>query len=312
LRRLQRRLLHLVVVLFVVTFVTFTLVNLLPGDVSLAILGNGATPEGVARVRVELGLNDPLWLRYVHWLAQTVHGDFGRSYISGEPVVDALVRSVPVSVELMALSLILSISLAIPTGLVAAYRAGRPVDRALGAVASLLLAVPPFILGLALMFLLALALGWFPAVGYVPVSEGVLPNLRTLAIPAVTLALFEWPGYMLILRSDAIEVLQQDYVLLAKAKGLRDRRILFRHVLKPSSFTLLTVIGLSIAGLISGALIIENIFALPGVGRLIVGAINSRDFMVVQGAVTVVAVGYVLVNFAVDTLYAVLDPRVSR
>jgi peptide/nickel transport system permease protein len=212
----------------------------------------------------------------------------------------------------MALSLILSICLAIPTGLTAAYRAGRPVDRALGAVASLLLAVPPFILGLALMFLFALALGWFPAVGYVPVSEGVLPNLRTLAIPAVTLALVEWPGFMLILRSDAIEVLQQDYVLLAKAKGLRDRRILFRHVLKPSSFTLLTVIGLSIAGLIGGALIIENIFALPGVGRLIVNAISSRDFMVVQGAVTVVAVGYVLVNFAVDTLYAVLDPRVSR
>jgi len=312
LRRLQRRLLHLVVVLFVVTFVTFTLVNLLPGDVSLTILGNGATPEGVARVRLELGLNDPLWLRYLHWLVQTVHGDFGRSYISGEPVADALVRSVPVSVELMALSLLLSICLAVPTGLVAAYRAGRPVDRALGAVASLLLAVPPFILGLALMFLFALALGWFPAVGYVPVSEGVLPNLRTLAIPAVTLALFEWPGFMLILRSDAIEVLQQDYVLLAKAKGLRDRHILFRHVLKPSSFTLLTVIGLSIAGLIGGALIIENIFALPGVGRLIVGAINSRDFMVVQGAVTVVAVGYVLVNFAVDTLYAVLDPRVSR
>lgn len=311
-RRLPRSLLHLIVVLFIVTFVTFTLVNLLPGDVSLAILGNGATPEGVARVRVELGLNDPLLVRYVHWLAQTMHGDFGHSYISGEPVADALVRSVPVSVELMALSLLLSICLAIPTGLAAAYRAGRPVDRALGAVASLLLAVPSFIHGLALMFLLALALGWFPAVGYVPVSEGVLANLRTLTIPAVTLALVEWPGFMLILRSDAIEVLQQDYVLLAKAKGLRDRRILFRHVLKPSSFTLLTVIGLSIATLIGGALIIENIFALPGVGRLIVGAINSRDFMVVQGAVTVVAVGYVLVNFAVDTLYAVLDPRVSR
>jgi peptide/nickel transport system permease protein len=312
LRRLQRRLLHLVVVLFVVTFVTFTLVNLLPGDVSLAILGNGATPEGVARVRMELGLNDPLWLRYLHWLVQTVHGDFGRSYISGEPVVDALVRSVPVSVELVALSLLLSICLAIPAGLAAAYRAGRPVDRALGAIASVLLAVPNFILGLALMFLFALGLGWLPAVGYVPVSEGVLPNLRTLAIPAATLALVEWPVFMLILRSDAIEVLQQDYVLLARAKGLRDSRILFRHVLKLSSFTLLTVIGLTIAGLVAGALIIENIFALPGVGRLIFNAISSRDFMVVQGAVTVVAVGYVLVNFAVDTLYAVLDPRVSR
>ena len=311
-QRLQHKFLHLVVVLLVVTFVTFTLVNLLPGDVALAILGNGATPEGVARVRVELGLNDPFWLRYVRWLIQIAHGDFGRSYISRESVTEALVRSVPVSVELMALSLVLSVSLAIPTGLIAAYRAGRPVDRFLGLVASVLLAVPSFILSLVMMFLFALGLGWFPAVGYVPLSEGVLANLRTLAIPVATLALVEWPGFMLILRSDAIEVLQQDYILLAKAKGLRDRRILFRHVLKLSSFTLLTVIGWTVATLIAGALVIENIFALPGVGRLIVSAISSRDFMVVQGAVTIVAVGYVLVNFAVDMLYTMLDPRILR
>jgi peptide/nickel transport system permease protein len=312
LQRLQHKFLHLIVVLLVVTFVTFTLVNLLPGDLALAILGNGATPEGVARVREELGLNDPLWLRYVRWLTQIAHGDFGRSYISGEPVTEALVRSLPVSVELMALSLVLSVSLAIPTGLVAAYRAGRPVDRVLGLVASVLLAVPSFILGLVMMYLFALGLGWFPAVGYVPLSEDALANLRTLAIPAATLALVEWPGFMLILRSDAIEVLQQDYVLLAKAKGLRDGRILFRHVLKLSSFTLLTVIGLTVAALIGGALVIENIFALPGVGRLIVSAISSRDFMVVQGAVTIVAVGFVLINFAVDMLYVMLDPRVTR
>ena len=311
-QRLQHKFLHLVVVLLVVTFVTFTLVNLLPGDLALAILGNGATPEGVARVRVELGLNDPLWLRYVRWLTQIAHGDFGRSYISGEPVTEALVRSLPVSVELMALSLVLSVSLAIPTGLVAAYRAGRPVDRVLGLVASVLLAVPSFILGLVMMFLFALGLGWFPAVGYVPLSEGVLANLRTFAIPVATLALVEWPGFMLILRSDAIEVLQQDYILLAKAKGLRDGRILSRHVLKLSSFTLLTVIGLTVAALIGGALVIENIFALPGVGRLIVSAISSRDFMVVQGAVTIVAVGFVLINFAVDMLYVMLDPRVTQ
>jgi peptide/nickel transport system permease protein len=212
----------------------------------------------------------------------------------------------------MALSLLFSVSLAAPAGLVAAHRPGHPVDKALGAIASVLLAVPSFILGLALMFLFALGLGWFPAVGYVPLSEDVLGNLRTFAIPAATLTLVEWPGFMLILRSDAIEVLQQDYVLTARARGLRDRSILFRHVLKLSSFTLLTVVGLTLAAQIGGALIIESIFALPGVGRLIVGAINSRDFMVVQGAVTVIAVGFVLTNFAVDTLYALLDPRVSR
>jgi peptide/nickel transport system permease protein len=310
--RLQNKLLHLVVVLLVVTFVTFALVNVLPGDLALAILGNGATPDGVARVRVELGLDDPLWLRYVRWLTQIARGDFGRSYVSGELVTGALARSLPVSIELMALSLMLSVSLAIPTGLIAAYRAGRSVDRFLGLVATILLAVPNFILGLVMMFLFALGLGWFPAVGYVPLSEGVLANLRTFAIPVATLALVEWPGFMLILRSDAIEVLQQDYILLAKAKGLRDSRILFRHVLKLSSFALLTVIGLTVAGLIGGAFIVENIFALPGVGRLIFSAISSRDFMVVQGAVTMVAVGFVLVNFAVDMLYAMLDPRIAR
>ena len=310
--RLQNKLLHLVVVLLVVTFVTFALVNVLPGDLALAILGNGATPDGVARVRVELGLDDPLWLRYVRWLTQIARGDFGRSYVSGEFVTGALARSLPVSIELMALSLMLSVSLAIPTGLIAAYRAGRSVDRFLGLVATILLAVPNFILGLVMMFLFALGLGWFPAVGYVPLSEGVLANLRTFAIPVATLALVEWPGFMLILRSDAIEVLQQDYILLAKAKGLRDSRILFRHVLKLSSFALLTVIGLTVAGLIGGAFIVENIFALPGVGRLIFSAISSRDFMVVQGAVTMVAVGFVLVNFAVDMLYAMLDPRIAR
>jgi peptide/nickel transport system permease protein len=312
LRHLRRKLVHLAVVLFIVTFVTFALVNLLPGDLSLAILGTGATPEGVARVHAELGLDAPLLLRYLHWLGKTVCGDFGQSYISGEPVADALMRSVPVSVELMLLSLMLSVSFAVPAGLFAAYRAGRPLDRALAAVASILLAIPSFILGLALMFLFALALGWLPAVGYVPLSEDVLGNLRTFAIPAVTLALVEWPGFMLILRSDAIEVLQQDYVLMAKAKGLRDRHILFRHVLKLSSFTLLTVIGWTVASLIGGAFVIENIFALPGVGRLIVGAISSRDFMLVQGAATVIAVGFVLINFTIDVLYAVLDPRVAR
>jgi peptide/nickel transport system permease protein len=261
---------------------------------------------------VEFGLDDPLILRYLRWLGHAARGDFGRSYATGEPVTAAMVRTLPVSLELMALSLMLSLSLAIPAGLLAAYHAGRPIDRALTAVSSLLLAAPPFMLGLVLMFFFALTLKWLPAVGYVPMSEGVVGNLRSFAIPTLTLALVEWPGFMRILRSDAIDALQQDYVLMAKAKGLRDSHILFRHVLKPSSFTLITIAGLTIAGLIAGALVIETIFALPGVGRLLVRSITNRDFMMVQGAVTVVAVGFVLVNFAVDMLYAVLDPRVSR
>ena len=216
------------------------------------------------------------------------------------------------SIELMALSLLLSLSLAVPAGLLAAYRAGQSIDKLLSALAALLLSAPSFMLGLVLMFFLALTLKWLPAVGYVPLSEGILGNLRSFAIPVLTLALVEWPVFMRILRSDAIVTLQQDYVLLAKAKGLRNVHILFRHVLKPSSFTLITVAGLTIATLIGGALVVETIFALPGVGRLLIGSINSRDFMMVQGAVALIAVGFVLVNFAIDTLYSVLDPRVAR
>jgi peptide/nickel transport system permease protein len=307
-----RRLVHLIAVLVAVTFATFALLNLLPGDLSLAVLGNDVTPEGVARVRAEFRLDDPLLWRYLRWLGQIAHGDFGRSYITGEPVISALARTIPVSLELMALSLALSLSLAVPAGLFAAYRAGKPIDRVLTAASSLLLSTPIFMLGLMLMYLFALTLKWLPAVGYVPLLQGIVGNLRSFALPTLTLALVEWPGFMRILRSDAIAVLQQDYVLMAKAKGLRDGRILFRHVLKPSSFTLITVAGLTVAGLIAGALVVENIFALPGVGRLLVGAITNRDFMMVQGAVTVIAVGFVLVNFTVDMLYSFLDPRVSR
>ena len=165
------------------------------------------------------------------------------------------------SIELMALSLLLSLSLAVPAGLLAAYRAGQSIDKLLSALAALLLSAPSFMLGLVLMFFLALTLKWLPAVGYVPLSEGILGNLRSFAIPVLTLALVEWPVFMRILRSDAIVTLQQDYVLLAKAKGLRNAHILFRHVLKPSSFTLITVAGLTIGTLIGGALVVETICA---------------------------------------------------
>jgi peptide/nickel transport system permease protein len=311
-RIVRRKLLQLIPILLIVTFVTFALLNLLPGDVTLELLGSDATPSAIARVRAELRLDDPLVVRYLRWLGQALQGDLGRSFITGEPVMAALARSLPVSIELMALSLLLSLSLAVPAGLLAAYRAGQSIDKLLSALAALLLSAPSFMLGLVLMFFLALTLKWLPAVGYVPLSEGILGNLRSFAIPVLTLALVEWPVFMRILRSDAIVTLQQDYVLLAKAKGLRNVHILFLHVLKPSSFTLITVAGLTIATLIGGALVVETIFALPGVGRLLIGSINSRDFMMVQGAVALIAVGFVLVNFAIDTLYSALDPRVAR
>jgi len=311
-RYLRRKLLHLVPTLLIVTFVVFALLNLLPGDVSLQLLGNDASPEAIARIRLELQLDDALPVRYGRWAVRAVTGDLGRSHITGEPVVAALMRCLPVSLELMALSLLMSLSLAVPAGLLAAYRAGEAIDTALSALAALLLSAPSFMLGLVLMFVFALTLQWLPTVGYVSLSDSIGGNLRTFAIPSVTLALVEWPGFMRILRSDAIATLQQDYVLFAKAKGLRSVVILLRHVLKPSCFTLITVAGLTVAALIGGALVTETIFALPGVGRLLVDAIHGRDLMMVQGAVSLIAAGFVLVNFGIDMLYSVLDPRVTR
>ena len=311
-RLVRYQLLRLIPILLIVTFVTFALLNLLPGDISLELLGNDATPSAIARTRAELRLDDPLVLRYLRWLGQALQGDLGRSFLTGEPVAAALARSLPVSIELMALSLLFSLSLAVPAGLFAAYRNGQAIDKLLSAIAALLLSAPSFMLALILMYTLALTLKWLPAVGYVPLTEGVFRNLRSVAIPVLTLAAVEWPVFMRILRSDAIVTLQQDYVLFARAKGLRSAPILFRHVLRPSSFNLMTVAGMTVATLIGGALVVETIFALPGVGRLLVGSINSRDFMMVQGAVALIAVGFVLANFAIDTLYSLLDPRVMQ
>jgi peptide/nickel transport system permease protein len=307
-----RRLLYLLPVLLAVTLLTFLIASLLPGDLAYVILGDQATPENVAALRHDMGLDQPVWWRYLGWLGHLLQGDFGRSFRTGQTVLQAVAERLPVSIELMLLAEITGLLIGVPLAIACAAKSGGAFDRLMTGTAFGMLSVPTFLSAILLIYLFAVELHLLPATGYVPFAEDPIGNLRFMVLPALTLALAEWPGIMRVLRSDMIATLQEDYIALAKAKGLKASRILFVHALKPSSLTLVTVTGINIGRLIGGALIVETVFALPGIGRLLVGAIYTRDLIILQGAVLLVAVGFVMVNFIVDLLYAVLDPRIRH
>jgi peptide/nickel transport system permease protein len=309
---IARRLLYLVPVLVAVSLLTFLIASLLPGDLAYVILGDQATPEKVEALRHDMGLDQPILIRYLGWLGHILQGDFGRSFRTGQTVLQAVGERLPVSLELMILSELLGLLIGVPLAIVCAAKSGGAFDRFMTSTAFGMLSVPTFLSAILLIYLFAVELHWLPATGYVPLSEDPIGNLRFFVLPALTLALAEWPGIMRVLRSDLITTLQEDYIALARAKGLTPRRILFVHALKPSSLTLVTITGINIGRLIGGAVIVESIFALPGIGRLLVGAIGTRDLVILQGVVLLVAAGFVIMNFVVDMLYAVLDPRIRH
>lgn len=308
---LRKKIAYLVLVVFVVSVLSFLLVDLLPADVAYELAGYDATLEEVESLREQLGLNDPIIMRYGHWLGGVFQGDLGVSLLNREPVWQAITARLPVTLELLFLAQIFALLLAIPAGIFAAHRAESRSDRALGSIAFGLISIPSFAMAMLLIFLFSLQLKWFPATGYTPLSEGLWPNLKGFILPALAIALAEWVPLMRVLRSDMITTLQEDYILLARSQGLPIRRILLRHALKPSCFTLLTIFGLQVGHLIGGALIIETVFALPGIGRLMIGAIFAQDSTIVQGCVLFITTGYLLINFLVDLGYRLLDPRIG-
>jgi peptide/nickel transport system permease protein len=309
---IARRLLYLLPVLLAVSLLTFLIASLLPGDLAYVILGDQATPEKVEALRHDMGLDQPVWWRYFGWLGHVLQGDFGRSFRTGQTVLQAVAERFPVSFELMLLAEIAALAIGIPLAIACAVKSGSAFDRFMTGSAFGMLSVPTFLSAILLIYLFAVQLHWLPATGYVPFSEDPIGNLRCFVLPALTLALAEWPVLMRVLRSDLIATLQEDFIAMARAKGLKPSRILLVHALKPSSLTLVTVTGINIGRLIGGTVIVEQIFALPGIGRLLVGAITTRDLIILQGVVLVVAFGYVLMNFIVDMLYAVLDPRIRH
>lgn len=316
-RYLLVRFVRLLSLLLAVSFLSFGLLALLPGDPTIALLGPAAgDPHARTQLRHQLALDQPFMSRYVHWLNRVVfHGDLGHSYATGQSVVSAIAERLPLTLELMILAMLLSIVVAIPLGVFAARHPGGWFDRVSGGSLFAALALPPFMLGVLLIFVFAVQLHWLPATGeatWFYIGHGVVATPISILLPVITLAAGQVAVFARLLRSEMMLTLRSDYIMVAKAKGIPEWRILLRHALRPSSFSLLTVIGLAVGALVGGTLIVEEMFALPGMGRLLITSILKRDYLVVQGGVLLVATAFVLANFVVDILYGVLDPRVRR
>lgn len=307
-----RRLMHIALVVTALALGTFLMLELLPGNLVDALLGDNATPADIQKLEKQLGLDKPMPQRFAEWVGHAAQGDLGRSPLSGEPVAEAIGQRLPVSIHLMVYAQVLALAIALPLGILAGYKEGHLIDRLVSSSAFGVLAVPNFVLGLLLILAFAIWLRWFPATGYVPFSSNPLASLHSMTLPALTLALVEAPVYLRLLRSDIASTLREEFITVARAKGLSDWQVLMRHALRPSSFSLITVMGINIGHLIGGAVIIETVFALPGVGRLLIEAITRRDFVTLQGVVLFIGVSFVVVNLLVDALYALLDPRLSR
>jgi peptide/nickel transport system permease protein len=298
-----------------VTIITFLMVSLLPGDPVNSILPPTAprTPEIVDQITEDLGLNDPLWQQYLNWLGDAVTGDLGQSYITDESVSTIIADRLPITIELALLAILIALVVALPIGILGAYRESRASDKLSSAGVQVALSIPNFIVGIFLIWMFTVQFQWFPSTGWSRLTEnGVWENLRTAMLPAFALALAPMAIFSRLLRADMIGVLKENYILSARAKGLRDRYILFRHALRPSSMSLLTVVGITFGALLGGTVVIEQLFALPGLGGRLINAINQRDIIVIQGITVFIAIVYVVINTIVDLLYLVLDPRIRR
>jgi peptide/nickel transport system permease protein len=321
-RAIVQRLAQLVVVLLLVTIFTALLLDLVPGDVT-ATLAPVSTPEQRTELRHDLRLDRPMYERYGEWVNGLVHGDLGCYYgTSGyssskncpDKVADRVTDALPVSLTLMFYAQVLALLVAIPLGVITAYRAGSFFDKAVNTTAFALLAIPNFVLGLVLAYYIGAKAHLFDInpTGWIDFGTSPVDHFKQAALPTISLAAGQIAVYMRLLRSDMIATLQEDFVTMARAKGLSPARILWRHALRPSSLTLLTVAGLNVGTLIGGAVVIENIFAIHGMGFLVADAIVRRQYVALQSYVAVLALGYVAVNFFVDILYAILDPRIRH
>lgn len=312
LKFIASRLLTAVPLLLGVSLVVFALIKLVPGDVAAELAGPLATPDELARIRGQLGLDRSLAEQMITWYGNLLHGDLGQSFLLRRGVTEAILERLPVTLSLTGLALLFSILLGVPIGAYAAMRQNSRTDQALMTGALLGLSLADFWLGLVLIYFLSVTLRWFPTGGYVPFFESPAGWLWHLAIPALTLALTQMGFLARMTRSNMLEALKQDYIRTARAKGVAERFVVMRHALANAMIQIVTVIGLTSGLLLSGAVVVEQVFSLPGVGRLIVGSILRRDYPVVQGGLLFTAAIFLFVNIVVDILYAYLDPRVRH
>ena len=305
-----RRVVMLIPVMLIVGVVVFALIHLTPGDPAAVMLGDRATPDDVARLREHLGLNDPLVVQFARWFGGVLRFDFGDSVFLGEPVTRAILDRVQPTGLLTLYALIIQIVIGVPAGVISAVRRNSVVDRITTVVAISGTATPTFFLGILLILLFAVKLHWLPSGGYVPIQESPVRHLKSMLLPSFALG-FSYAGLLSrLVRSSMLDVMREDFVRTASAKGLPSRAVVIRHALRNALIPAMTVIGTSVGALLGGAVVTETVFTIPGMGRLVVQSIARRDYPVIQGAVMTIALTYVLVNLLVDVLYVVADPRV--
>jgi len=310
LRFILQRLLALIPLLLIVSLLVFSLVLLIPGDPAYLLAGEDATPEEVEAIREEMGLNKPVLVRYALWLAAVVQGDLGTSLFSDQPVLDVILERLPVTLSLAISAILIALFISVPAGLIAGTRPGRGLDRAVTLGSSIGLALPNFWLGLMLVLVLAIWNPWFPATGYIPISESLPGWWQHILLPAFTLGLSASAILTRQLRGAMIEVMQLDYVRTARAKGLPYRTVVAKHALKNAAIPMVTILGLQANGLLGGTVIVEQIFGMPGIGQLAVASVFTRDLPMIQGVVIMSVFVAVLVNLVVDVSYGYFNPKV--
>lgn len=309
-QRIVRTLVQLVPILILMSITIFTITVLLPGDPTDTILGEEATEEQRAVVRGSLGMDDPLPVRYINWVVQLLSGDFGRSYRTKIPVNVMISERIPVTLQLSIMALLISVLVGIPAGILAARRHNSRLDTIASLISMFGVAMPHFWMGILLIQLFSLQLRWLPPSGYIPFNEDPIGSLRLMIMPSITVGLTLAATVMRQTRASLLEVLTQDYIRTARAKGLHERSIMIRHALRNAAIPVVTVIGLQVGALISGAVVTETVFSLPGLGRMLVNGIFQRDLPVIQATVLFVVIGVLLVNLITDLIYTVLDPRI--
>ena len=304
------RVLSTVPVVFVVTFLVFGLILLIPGDPAITIAGPDATPQQIEAIRERLGLNRPFLVQYADWLGGALQADLGTSLFTSRAVTTSIMESLPVTLALTLTAILISLLISVPLAVLSATRRGGWIDRLATVASSVGIALPSFWLGLMLVLLFSLTLGWLPATGYVPLAQDPAEWLRHIFLPALTLGVAAAAESTRQLRGSVIEVLQQDYVRTARAKGLRARTVIGKHVLKNASVPLVTVIGLQVTLLLGGAIVVEQVFGVPGLGQVAINAVTTRDIPVIQGVVLVAVLVAMLSNLLVDLAYGYLNPKV--
>lgn len=306
---LIKRLLVAVPILFGMSVIVFAILRLVPGDPVYSILGLNSTPALVAQLHHQLHLSDPIYVQYVAWIGGVLHGDFGYDYRSGQPITQLIGQTLPVTLELVVLALGLAILIGIPIGVLAAVRQGRIADKVAMGASMLGISIPDFWLGIVFILAFALRLGAFPASGFVPLHQDVLQNLRYMVLPALALSAAFAAVLIRITRAAMLEVLHQDFIRFTRAKGISERAIIFRHALRNAAIPIVTVIGMQAGYIVGGTIVVEQVFALPGIGSLLLNATLARNYPIVQAGVLILGATFVLANLVADLLYIVLNPK---